>query len=200
MTREITPDNRNRVALVIGRIFHPYLICIPTLFAVLEGFSWASAIQWTLLILTLVLGPGLSVAFYLKRRGRFVYQRTTRTPLYLIGWASVLVCLAVLKVLNAPVVLIACLAALAVWVPLQLLINTFVTKLSAHAAVAAGCYTTLLLLGRLDSQWLQVGLLALVVLTLWSRIATRNHSLSQVVLGLLLGTLPVLLVFPLILG
>jgi hypothetical protein len=149
MTTEMTPDNRNRVAFVIGRIFHPYLICIPTLFAVLEGLSWASAIRWTLLIFTLVLGPGLSAAFYLKRRGRFVYQRSTRTPLYLIGWASVLVCLGVLKLLNAPVILIACLAALSVWVPLQLLINTFVTKISAHAAVAAGCYIGLLLLGRL---------------------------------------------------
>ncbi len=196
---DIPPDNRNRLAYFLGRVFHPYIVCIPTLFAVLSELPLADAARWSVLVLAILLTPAMSLVVLMQRRGRHVYERRTRGPLYLTGWLSVLLCLVVLILLEAPRVLIACLIALVVWIPLQLTINTYVTKVSSHAAVLAGCAMGLLLLGKLDSIGLQLAVLAIVLATSWSRIATRNHTLSQVVLGLVVGCLPVLVIFPLFL-
>ena len=96
--------------------------------------------------------------------------------------------------------LIASLTALAVWLPFQLVINTFVTKVSAHTAVMAGCYSGLLFLGRLDSWELRIGVLLLVLAVVWARVVTKNHTATQVIMGLVVGVLPVLVVFPLMLN
>ena len=194
------PDHSNRLAFYAGRIFHPYIICVPTLIAVLSDLPPDQIFAWTLLVLAVILLPTLLFGIYLQRRGRLFHQRSTRNPLYLSGWLSVLVCLVVLVVLDAPQVLIACLTTLAVWLPVQFGINAYITKLSAHAAVAAGCYTGLLLLGKLDNPVVQWGLFAFVVATVWARVTTRNHSIGQVILGLVVGTLPVLIVFPIVLN
>ena len=39
-TIDLTPDNSNRVAFVIGRIFHPYIIPFPTAFILLNGLRF----------------------------------------------------------------------------------------------------------------------------------------------------------------
>ena len=80
-----------------------------------------------------------------------------------------------------------------------MVINTYVTKVSTHVAVAAGCATGLLLLGKLDSLLLQLAALTIVGLIIWARVTTRNHTVAQVLLGLLVGTGSVLGVFPLLL-
>ena len=177
---DVRPDNRHRVAYLVGRIFHPYIICIPTLIAVLSDLPPDQVLGWSALVLSMLLLPTLTFGFYLQRRGQELYQRQIRNPLYLLGWLSVLVCLALIVGLEGPRVLIACLGALAVWVPLQGLINALITKLSAHAAVAAGCYTGLLLLGKLDNLAVRWLLLAFVLVTVWSRVRTKNHTFPQV--------------------
>ncbi|HEX2907067.1 MAG TPA: hypothetical protein VHO69_09425, partial [Phototrophicaceae bacterium] len=152
------------------------------------------------LILSVLLLPGLTLEAYLRRQQRFVYQRRTRNPLYVTGWLSCLLCLLILTGLNAPRVLMACLLALVVWIPAQWVINRYVTKISTHAAVAAGCASGLLLLGELPTLLAQLVVLALVIITIWARVVTKNHTPTQVILGLLVGSLPVFLVFPLLLG
>lgn len=193
------PEQDNRLAVHISRILHPYFLPIPTTLALLSGLSLGEALQWAAIILGIILLPGVLYAVYRERRGFLLYQRRARGPLYVFGWLCVLLCLGIVIFLQAPSTVIASVGALAVWVPLQGTINTWVTKISGHAAVAAGCYTALLVLGRLETPLIQVLLLALVVLTLWARVVTKHHTITQVVLGLLVGTLPVLLVFPLVL-
>jgi hypothetical protein len=189
------PDNRNRLAFLIGRIFHPYIITIPTLFAVLSDLTFKEALQWSIIVIAMVLLPGMTLAAYLQRRGHPLYQRRTRTPLYIVGWCSVLICIVVINQMGAPVILVSSLVALAIWAPLQLTINTFITKISAHAAIASGCAVGLFLLGKLDSPLLQLLVLAIVVITIWARVVTHNHTLLQVSLGVLVGALPPILVF-----
>jgi hypothetical protein len=189
------PDNRNRIAFLIGRIFHPYIICIPTLFAVLSDLTFDQAFKWSLITIAMVLLPGMTLAAYMQRQGKFLYQRSTRTPLYIVGWSSVLACIVTMSLLGAPKVLESSLISLAIWAPLQLLINAFVTKVSAHAAIAAGCAVGLLLLGKLNTPLLQLLMLAIVIITVWARVVTHNHTRLQVGLGLLVGALPPLLVF-----
>ncbi|MBK8030479.1 MAG: hypothetical protein IPK17_13435 [Chloroflexi bacterium] len=196
---DVIPQEDNRFAVLIGRVFHPYWLPIPTTLALLNGIPWPEALGWTVIICGIVVLPGALYAAFLEKRGRYRYQRQTRHRLYLVGWFSVLSAFVVVLAFGGPHTLIASMGALVVWVPLQGLLNAWVTKVSGHAAVAAGCYTGLLLLGRLDTLTLQLGLLALVLLTLWARVVTKHHTVQQVVLGSLAGILPVVLVFPLVL-
>lgn len=193
------PDHGNRIAYWLGRVFHPYLICVPTLAAVLAGLPLWEALRWLMLVMILLLTPLIIMGAILKRQERYLYQRKTRTPIYLTFWVSLLICLVILATLSAPVRLVACIVALVLWLPLQLVINTYITKVSTHSAVVAGCMTGLLLLGRLNHPLLLLLALAAVILTLWARVVTRNHTPQQVVMGLLTGIIPVLLVFPLML-
>ena len=190
------PDSRNRLAYWVGQLFHPYFICIPTLAAVLSDTPFAQAMGWLLLVLAILLPPLVLMGFLLKRRERYLYQRATRTPIYLTFWGSLLVCLVILTTLNAPTTLIACIVALILWLPLQLAINTYVTKVSTHAAVVAACVIGLYLLGKLNHPLLLSVAVAAVALTLWARVVTRNHTPQQVIMGLLTGIVPVLIVFP----
>ena len=93
---DIRPDNRHRLAYLVGRIFHPYIICVPTLIAVLSDLPPDQILGWSALVLSLLLLPTLTFGFYLQRRGQELYRRQIRSPLYLLGWLSVLVCLALI--------------------------------------------------------------------------------------------------------
>lgn len=194
------PVHNNRFAVIIGRILNPFLLPIPTLLIILNDLPVGELLKWFGLIMGMILVPGAVATAVTERYISPIYKRRTRGPLYLIAWISVLACLAVIVRLNAPRILVASVATLAAWVPLQWAINTWVTKISAHAAVAAGCLTTLIILRKAGTPLVIALLLVLVVLTIWARIVTRHHTLSQVILGILVGALPVLIVFPLALS
>ena len=134
------------------------------------------------------------------RHQRYIYQRSTRGPLYFIGFLSVLTCLLILVIFNASRILIASLITLVIWVPAQMLINCYVTKISAHAGVVAGCATALLLAGKLNHPVLVALVIVIAVITMWARVETKNHTVPRVLMGFLVGSLPVLIVFPLILS
>lgn len=197
---DVIPKEDNRFAVLVGRILHPYLLPIPTTVAILRGLPFIEALGWAILVFGIVVVPGALFAAVLERRGKYLYQRRTRQPLYLVGGICILLCMIVVIGLDAPRPLIASVGALILWLPLQGAINTWVTKISGHASVAMGCYCGLLLLGRLETPLVQLTLLLLVVLTLWARVVTHHHTIRQVVLGVLVGALPVLMVFPLVLG
>jgi hypothetical protein len=98
--------------------------------------------------------------------------------------------------LSAPRILT---ASLALWAPMQLLINARITKISTHAAVVAGCATALGMFGKLDTTVTLVLVIFIVLVTVWGRIVTRHHTLLQAVLGLGTGMLPVVVVYGLLL-
>jgi hypothetical protein len=198
-TLDVVPDNTNKLAFVIGRLFHPYLVCIPTLLVILGDLPLSETIQWSLLVLSFVLIPLLLVGIYMKvQQGRYLYQRRTRGPIYLVFLFSMLICLALLVMLGAPRILIACLISLILWAPVQLLVNRYVTKISTHAGVIAACGTGLLLAGKLHHPALITFFVLIAAVTMWSRVETKNHTVAQVVMGFLVGALAPLLVFPLV--
>lgn len=194
------PSQEKRFAVVIGRILHPYWMPLPTVLVILSDLPLVEALAWSAVVLILTLLPGMIVASLFQKRGHALYKRKIRGPLYLVGWASVLVCLVVVLQFDAPQVLVACIATLAVWLPMQWAVNNWVTKISAHAAVATGCFFALILLGKVANPLLGLIMLAVVVIMLWARVVTRNHTISQVLLGILVGALPVLIIFPLVLS
>jgi len=193
-----TPDHSNKFAVWIGRVLHPYILPLPTTLIMLNDLPILHVLGWMALTISLILLPSLAFVTYIRRKGGELYRRRTRGPIYIFGWLCVLLCLAVIALLGAPPVLIASVGALAVWVPLQWGINTWVTKISGHAAVAAGCFTTLVILDKLELGLIAIAFL-LVLAAIWARLVTKNHSAVQIILGVLVGTLPVLVIFPLML-
>lgn len=196
---EPVPDNSNRVAYWLGYLFHPAVVCIPTLALVLNDLPALEALQWTVLIAAIVTMPGFITVMLLRRQNRYTYQRQPRRPIYLVAWLSVVAGLVVILLLDGPEALRVCLAALIVWLPVQLLINTYYTKISTHVAVVAGCSAGLWMLGKLSIP-LQIVAVTVIVLTIWARVTTRNHTVPQVLLGLAVGAGSVLAVFPFMLG
>ncbi len=195
-----TPDNTNRIAYWIGRIFHPAVLPVPTLLLILNEIPLLEALQWTAFIAVIVIVPGLMVIAYNKQQDRFTYQRESRDLIYLVGWLSVMLCLGLLWLFDAPIELQVCLASLAVWLPLQAIINRYLTKISTHTAVASGCYSGLLVLDKLQHP-AAIGLgLLIVLLVAWARVMTKNHTLTQVLLGIIVGGGSVLVVFSLLLA
>jgi hypothetical protein len=197
---DLVPDNRNRIAYAISIVFHPFVIALPTLLAVLREMPVELALSWTALILLVLVVPLAASLIFLRQRGKYAYQRRTRLPIYLVGWTSILLCLALTVALQAPKVLVACMAALALWIPLQFAINTWITKISIHSAVITGCVIALWLLGAFPSLIFQLLAVIAIAMTAWARMVTRNHTVEQVLLGIVTGGVPVLLVFPILLG
>src|SRR5690606_26355468 len=164
--------------------------------AVLDEMPLSEAISWTALIFTVIVAPLAASLILLRRHGKYAYQRQVRVPIYIIAWTSVLLCLVLTLGLHAPTVLVACMAALALWIPLQFAVNTWVTKVSIHTAVVTGCVLGLLLLGDLPSPLHKGVAVGVVLISAWARMVTRHHTFEQVLLGILVGALPVLVIFP----
>lgn len=197
--QDITPDDSKKLAYWLGIIFHPYLFSIPTLIAVLSNLSWNEIILWTSTIIGVFVLPNICLVIYMKRIGKHTYQRKSRTPIYILAWTTLLVCLFLLITFQGPQVLLVCIIALIVWIPIQLLINTLFTKISTHMAVVSGCSVALYMLGKLNHPILAMGMLIIVFLTAWARIQTKNHTLLQVILGLLTGGGVVVIIFSMLL-
>lgn len=185
------PDYSNRLAYALSMIFHPYVVFIPPAVIVLgaEGFLWA------LFVGVIVVIPIAITVLYQKRSGRYVFQREARTPLYVIGWLSVLVCFGLLTVLDAPDVIRTGTFVVILWTPLQFLINAFVTKASVHASLMAISFSGLWSLGYLDNPIIFTIGLVIVLAVAWARKVSRNHTTNQIILGLLTGTLATLVAF-----
>lgn len=193
------PDHSNRLAYWIGLALHPAVMGAVTLFLVLRDLSLDQAISWTALVSAVLVLPGTAVIVLLKRHQRFTYQRQSRLPLYVTAWVSVLVAALLVHTLNGPPVLLPCLATLVVWLPLQLLINQTVTKISTHVGVVSGCVMGLVLLGKVPLIAGSLLWIAVVLLMGWARITTKNHTLLQVILGAIVGGGSALLAIPLFL-
>ncbi len=128
------------------------------------------------------------------RRGRFddrnVGARRPRLIVLTFITTSVATGLILLLVLHAPAVLTGYLAFMLVSVA-ALAAITLVWKISIHCAVASGSVTILALVyGPLVlAGYLLVGLLG------WSRVAVRDHTVAQVVGGIVLGAAAAALVY-----
>lgn len=189
------PINDNRLAYWAGRVIHPYWLPTPTLMILMNDYPLGEVLGWLALASLIVLVPCVIAVVVFQARGYALHQRGIRRPLYVLGIILLLLCLLVLLALQAPPVLIACVISGLIWAPLQAVINAFVTKISGHAAVAAGCAVGLLVSGKITSGVAAVVIVGLAFAVMWARVRTHNHTLAQVISGALVGALPVLLVF-----
>jgi len=191
------PHNGNCLGYWLGMIFHPFTVFIPALIVVLKDTEPLAAMGWVVFMAVIILVPALTLIHLARRKGRYTYQRGMRHPLYGVFWASMVLCVGLAELLDAPERLVFSLLALVVWVPLQALINARLTKISAHTAVVTGILTALFLMGDLDSPPLVMGAAGIVCATAWARVVTGHHTVSQVSLGIVVSTAAVAATFAL---
>jgi hypothetical protein len=193
------PHNGNRLGYWLGLIFHPFAVFIPALVVVLKDTEPLVAVGWVVFMAVIILAPALTLIQLARRKGRYTYQRGMRHPLYIVFWASMVLCVGLAVVLEAPDRLVFSLLALVVWVPLQAVINAQLTKISAHTAVVTGILTALFLMGDLDSPLLMLGGVGIVSATSWARVVTGHHTALQVSLGIVVSVSSVVIAYLLVL-
>jgi membrane-associated phospholipid phosphatase len=146
----------------------------------LTGLGWgAVAALFAAVIPTLFISRGVRNGTW---RDRNVGERRPRLVVLGFILASVAIGLAVLGLGGAPGELTGYFGCMLVSVALLAAITT-VWKISIHCAVAAAAAT---ILTMIFGAWLSPAYV-LVVLTGWSRIELRDHTIAQVVAGSVLG-------------
>jgi membrane-associated phospholipid phosphatase len=193
---ELTPTTDHRLAVVLGLLFHPYTVAVVTLLILLRNIPTGEALLWILLVIAGLIAPLVIYTAVRRRREKYVYQRSERGGIYLIGWIGVVVILLVTVTANAPRILVVCIATLGIWLPLQRLINQRFTKVSTHTGVITACVLGLILSGHLDTPPGFAFGVMVIILTAWARVQTSHHTPFQVLLGIVVGALPVLITFP----
>jgi membrane-associated phospholipid phosphatase len=187
------------VARGLTEVFAPAVLAgaLPIVIGGHAGRTVPVGVAWGLLasVFSAVIPYGM--IWYGVRRGRLsdrhIGVREQRTKPLALGLVSVLVGLALLGLLGAPRELVALVVALFVGGLVATVVNHF-WKLSVHASVAAGSMVVLVLV--FGPLLLLTGVI--VVAVGWSRVRLRDHTLSQVVAGTVIGALVSGLVFGLL--
>ncbi|UQX03465.1 phosphatase PAP2 family protein [Streptomyces sp. RerS4] len=132
-----------------------------------------------------------------ERRGhwgdRHVRRRQDRLLVIPGIMLSVAACIALMKVFDAPQEMIALIAAMLAALVVILAVTT-VWKVSVHTAVSSGA---LVMLAFAYGPW-ALAAYPLVALVGWSRVALRDHTLAQVLVGTALGAATAAPVFTLL--
>ncbi|MHC4392961.1 MAG: hypothetical protein ACYS22_16840 [Planctomycetota bacterium] len=186
-----------RIARAIGWWLHPFVVAVPVgiygcsrllglgplQIAGLAAVTIAATVGLPVLVIVLLHRAGWIEDDLLMRNRqnrRFVY------PVMLVGF---LLDAAVFTWL-VPSRLGCALTAAAFAVTLALFLANFATKVSLHCAGHAGILVALLAVYGPVAAWLGLALPVMV----WARVTSKNHTLVQTLLGIVLGAAPVALV------
>ena len=154
------------------------------------GLLW----RWLALSMPLISLPPLAYVIWLVRRGELAdihmpYRQSRLKPLSVImSW--LLICMLLLNNWGAPPALNLLLAAVLFQVGVLSLVTLF-WQISFHSATMSAAAATAVAVGG-ATVW-PITITLLVPLVGWSRVRLRRHTLRQVTVGCLVGTLVVLL-------
>ncbi len=190
----------DKLAQVVSYVFHPLLVVIPTLVIAMVrlGSTLGQALFWTILSIAMVNLPMALLLLWGVRSGKYtdasVSVREQRTSIYAVGGTCLVILLAVLIIVKAPAVIIACLISAVIATALGYWINRY-TKLSLHSAAMAGCIAVLLWTAPL------IGVIMAIFAPLvgWARIRLKHHTPVQILIGWMVSMICVFVVFQLML-
>jgi membrane-associated phospholipid phosphatase len=189
------------LARTLSVVFSPPLVALATyLFvAYARPESFLVGMGWALLSLCIQLIPGGVVYTYRRRTGAItdadISVRTDRNELYLVGTIAVLVSVATLAALQAPLHYQA-LALGTLGLSVACGLTNLFWKISMHAA-AIGAFATIVALHVPMAGAILWGCALAVG---WARVKTRNHTPLQVVAGLLVSAAVTYGAFALVVG
>lgn len=184
----------NKFARIISTLFVPpsFTIIIYLIFAfTLESDSYKRLLTFLIPFIFGFIAP-IALFLYLRKKGKLIDQdasiKEERTFPFII--AIVFYVLGLLLMINFNLNII----SIAFW--FCYISNTLITifinnywKISAHAMGAAGPFSAMVF----SFGWIGFIMLPIVLLVGWSRIKLKCHSLSQVVIGVLLAFISVYL-------
>lgn len=178
---------RNRVALFLSAVFQPpvtvaaLLMLSPVIEPGFPGTIWFGALA-VLFVCVLPFAAVLLLVRLGKVTDRHVSERRQRAPVMGMAMLSLLAGLGVLTAVNSPVSVIVMVLTIVGSVVVLAVVSLF-WKISGHAgAIALSTGIAVLMLGPL---WLP--LMLLIPAVSWSRVVLRAHTVSEVVMGVLVG-------------
>lgn len=179
---------RLRAARLITELLAP-IVLIFVLLIVVAVYSTGSVVRGLVLgLVAAFFAGGLPYAVLILgvRRGRLgdrhLTRRQERPALMVLGLASVTCGYFVMRWLNAPGELLALVVAMVAGVAVALAVSVF-WKISIHTACVAGSVCVLAILVHPAA----LAMAPLIVATGWARVALRDHTPTQVLVGALVG-------------
>ncbi len=139
---------------------------------------------WGVSLVFLTIIPALSLLFYIPRRSVpwDSTDNSKRVMSFVFMAVSYPIGFVILKIIQAPVIFEAIMLTYVVVVLALILVNLFF-KASGHAAGVAGPVSALIYF----YGFIATPLIALIPLTMWARVRSKGHTLSQTLIGALLS-------------
>jgi len=188
--------DKDHLAKLLSRVFHPFAICIPSLWAAIYLYTASTwtAFLWSAITLAIFLLPLWLFVRIMVNAGRYsdhdISIREQRHSAYLAAGVSLLVLITTYALAGAPRIAYACILVIVLAALLGAAINR-ITKVSLHTIVAASCAIAL---GYLS--WpVGIGLGLGVVAVGWARLHLKHHTIGQVLLGLIVAFLSATVIF-----
>ena len=194
-------------ARVISAIFHPfYLAIVGLIFLFIFSYMSVLPLGYKLSVLGIVylctvLLPAWLIRFYRKYQGWSLWEigfKERRMIPYIISIVCYLLCYYIMNMLHIPHFMSSIIVAALTIQVICAIVNLF-WKISTHTAAIGGVAGALIAFSSMFSfnpiWWLCVTIIVAGVLGT-SRMILRQHSLSQVVAGFLLGLFRALFTIP----
>jgi len=186
----ISPEWKDRWALVISGVFSPLTIAIAAVAIAGLAINDESVLMWISIYIALSITPPALYIMYLVRKGTVtdfhLNVREERTQPFLLMTINTAVVFLVMLLAGAPKLILIVVAAGALQLFCMLLI-TLRWKISGHCTAATGL--AVLALALFGENLLPLTLLIPVIA--WSRIRLNRHSLAQTVAGVFLGAITI---------
>lgn len=178
-----------RAAHVVTEVLSPAVVAVALPLAVAwhaTGYDLPATLGWLVVVAIFFCVLPMAFLVYGARRGlwegHWVRDRAHRTVPLLVCLGSALTGMVVMLAGRAPRELVALAWAMIVTLAACLVITRW-WKVSVHAAVAGGAVA---LLAFVYGPWFLL-LALLAALVCWARVAVEDHTVAQVVVGVLLG-------------
>ena len=179
---------RRRIAELTSAVLNPFIVSL-TAILLLSFESTASvpdALKWSGVMAAVSVLPVLLLVIYRARSGRLDgvlnATRRQRTGIYLLSIVCAAVGYAILLHWHAPALLQAAFVGGLSGAVLFMVIN-LVWKISLHAGFVGALAATLAIL----YGWVAAAATVLVLLTAWSRVELKQHSVLEAAAGAVLG-------------
>ena len=184
-----------KIAQIISLVLNPLVILLPVpFFLVFEktnnlarSLAWTGISTFFIFLYFILIVAGIKLGIFSDLD---VSKRQQRPILFLVGLFLSISYLIFLFLFHAPGILQIGTFALILGLFIIGIFNMF-TKVSGHLAVLSAFLTFAVLV----EGWIFLGSFILLPLLAWARIKTKNHTLSQTILGSAIGILTTVIIY-----
>jgi hypothetical protein len=173
-----------RIAAFVSNVFNPVVMtAMGALFlGARAAISFGDVVKWWAVIVAVIALPITGIAIWMARSGRlddlWASVRQQRTEVYAIAVAFTALDFLLLRLMHAPAVYSAVIGTAAAGLALMMIVNLW-WKVSVHMAFVTAFTAILVFCYGLPA----IGASALMLLTGWSRVRLRQHTVPQVLAG-----------------